>query len=416
MNKFWIILSHTYWNKVKSKTFIITTALMLGLIVLAANFENIAKLFSDDGKEQIAVIDQTDVLFAPLKESLESIEDDMELVVFSDSEEAGKNAVQEETYEALVTLSFNNEGLPNAVYFANDITNTRQQQVLQEQLQQLQIGIIIENAGIDPNVLASIQQPVQFDTVALDEGAKTMEEMFQAQGIVYVMVFLMYMVVIMYGTMIASDVATEKSSRVMEILISSAPPVAHMFAKILGIALVGLTQIGIFIGVGAGMIAVQRDELVGGLLDTFGFLDAPVSLIVYGIVFFLLGYLLYATLAAMFGSLVNRSEDANQAISPLIMLLVIAFIIAMSGLGAPQTSLVTITSFIPFFAPMVMLLRIGMLDLPVWEIALSIGILIATIIILGLIGARVYKGGVLMYGGSNMFKDIKKAIMLSKKE
>lgn len=416
MNKFWIILSHTYWNKVKSKTFIITTALMLGLIVLAANFENIAKLFSDDGKEQIAVIDQTDVLFAPLKESLESIEDDMELVVFSDSEEAGKNAVQEETYEALVTLSFNNEGLPNAVYFANDITNTRQQQVLQEQLQQLQIGIIIENAGIDPNVLASIQQPVQFDTVALDEGAKTMEEMFQAQGIVYVMVFLMYMVVIMYGTMIASDVATEKSSRVMEILISSAPPVAHMFAKILGIALVGLTQIGIFIGVGAGMIAVQRDELVGGMLDTFGFLDAPVSLIVYGIVFFLLGYLLYATLAAMFGSLVNRSEDANQAISPLIMLLVIAFIIAMSGLGAPQTSLVTITSFIPFFAPMVMLLRIGMLDLPVWEIALSIGILIATIIILGLIGARVYKGGVLMYGGSNMFKDIKKAIMLSKKE
>lgn len=226
----------------------------------------------------------------------------------------------------------------------------------------------------------------------------------------------MYMVVIMYGSMIATDVATEKSSRVMEILISSAPPVAHMFAKIIGIALVGLTQIGLFIGFGAVMIQARRDELAGSILNTFGFLDAPVSLIIYGVVFFLLGYLLYATLAAMFGSLVNRAEDANQSVTPMIVLLVVAFVIAMYGLVEPQTPLVTITSFIPFFAPMVMLLRIGMLDVPVWEVALSIGLLIGTIIILGIIGARVYKGGVLMYGGSKLLKDMKNAMMLSKKE
>lgn len=416
MNKFWIILSHTYWNKVKTKTFIITTALMLLLVVGAVNFQHIAELFSDDQKEQIAVIDETEALFAPLKESMESMNDDMELVRYTESEEDGKDAVQDEEFEALVTISLNEEGLPEAVYYANDVTNTQQQQAFQEQLQQLQTGLIIENAGIDEAVMAAMNEPVNFETVALDEGAKTVEEMFQAQGIVYVMVFLMYMVVIMYGSMIATDVATEKSSRVMEILISSAPPVAHMFAKIIGIALVGLTQIGLFIGLAAVMIAAKRDELVGGMLDAFGFLDAPVSLIIYGVVFFLLGYLLYATLAAMFGSLVDRSEDANQAVTPLILLLVVAFIIAMSGLAAPQTSLVTITSFIPFFSPMVMLLRIGMLDVPVWEVALSIGLLIGTIILFALIGARIYKGGVLMYGGSSLFKDIKKAMTLSKKE
>ena len=416
MNKFWIILSHTYSNKVKSKTFLITTALMLLLVIGAVNFQSIADFFSDDSKDRIAVIDETNTLFTPLKESVESVNEKFDLVAFSKSEEEGKKAVENEEYAALVTLALNDEGLPEAVYYANDITDAEEQQALQEQLQQLKVGMAIEQAGFDQEAIATINQPVKFETIALDEGAKTMEEMFQAQGIVYVMVFLMYMVVIMYGSMIATDVATEKSSRVMELLISSASPVAHMFAKILGIALVGLTQLGVFIGLGAIMIAMKKDELVGGMLDAFGFLDAPVSLIIYGIVFFLLGYLLYATLAAMFGSLVNRSEDANQAVTPLILLLVVAFLIAMSGLTSPQTSLVTITSFIPFFSPMVMLLRVGMLDVPVWEVALSISLLIGTIIIVGLIGARVYKGGVLMYGGTNPLKDIKKALMLSKKE
>lgn len=416
MNKFWIILSHTYLNKIKSKTFIITTALMLLFVVAAVNFQTIEDFFSDNSKDKIAVIDETDSLFAPLKESVENANEKMELVAYNESESAGKQAVEDEEYVALVTLSLNTEGFPQAVYYANEITDAEEQYALQEPLQQLKVSMAIEQAGFDQESVAEINQPVDFEIVALDEGAKTMEEMFQAQGIVYVMVFLMYMVVIMYGSMIATDVATEKSSRVMEILISSASPVAHMFAKILGIALVGLTQIGLLIGLGAVMISMKKDELAGGLLDGFGFLDAPVSLIIYGVVFFLLGYLLYATLAAMFGSLVSRTEDANQAVTPLILLLVVAFLIAMTGLTSPQTTVVTVSSFIPFFSPMVMLLRVGMLNVPVWEVALSIGLLIGTIIILGLIGARVYKGGVLMYGGTNPLKNIKKALMLSKKE
>src|SRR5699024_9145076 len=222
MNKFWIILSHTYSNKVKSKTFLITTALMLLLVIGAVNFQSIADFFSDDSKDKIAVMDETDTLFAPLKESTESVNEELELVAFNESEEEGKKAVENEEYAALVTLALNDEGLPEAVYYASDITELEEQQALQEQLKQLKVGMTIEQAGRDQEAIAVINQPVNFETIALDEGAKTMEEMFQAQGIVYVMVFLMYMVVIMYGSMIATDVATEKSSRVMELLISSA--------------------------------------------------------------------------------------------------------------------------------------------------------------------------------------------------
>src|SRR5699024_5163488 len=216
MNKFWIILSHTYSNKVKTKTFIITTALMLLLVISAVNFQSIADFFSDDSKDRIAVIDETETLFSPLKENIESVNDELELVAFSESEEAAKNAVESEEYAALVKLALNDKGLPEAVYYANDITDAEEQQALQEQLQQLKVGMAIEQAGVDQEAIAAINQPVDFEMIALDEGAKTMEEMFQAQGIVYVMVFLMYMVVIMYGSMIATDVATEKSSRVME--------------------------------------------------------------------------------------------------------------------------------------------------------------------------------------------------------
>ncbi|RDW19880.1 ABC transporter permease [Oceanobacillus chungangensis] len=416
MNKFWIIFAHTYLDKIKSKTFIITTALFVLLVIGSVNIQNITSLFSDESKDQVAVIDSSEVLFPPLKAGVESADDSLELIAFDGTEEDVKTAVQNEKYESALTIALNNEGIPEANYYASDITNTGMQQTILDQLQQLKVGLAIEQAGFDEAMISSINAPVTFNTIALDEGAKTIEEMFQAQGVVYIMVFLMYIVVIMYGTMIATDVATEKSSRVMEILISSASPITHMFAKIIGIALVGLTQIGIIIAVAVSAVSSQKDELVGGVLDMFGFLDTPTSLIIYGVLFFLLGYLLYATLAAMLGSLVNRSEEANQAITPLIMLIAVAFLIAMFGLSSPESPLITVTSFIPFFAPMVMLLRIGMLDVAIWEIAISIGILIATIIILGLIGARVYKGGVLMYGSAKPLKNMMKAIQLSKKE
>lgn len=416
MNKFWIILSHTYLTRVKSKAFIFTTLITLLLVVGAVNIQSIINAFSDEEKDEIAVIDTSDQYFAPLKQSVERASEDLELIAYKESEAEAKKQVQNEEYEALIIIFLNDEELPEATYYASNITNSGDQQVIQEQLQQLKVGVAIERAGIDPVELATINEPVPFNTIALDKSAKTDEELNQARGIVYVMVILMYLVVIIYGTMIINAVATEKSSRVMELLISSAPPVTHMFAKIFGVALLGLTQIGLLVLVAYSLVTFKESELTGGVLDTFGFLDAPASLIIYGIVFFLLGYILYATIAAMLGSLVSRSEDSQQLMMPLIFLIMIGYFIALYGLAAPETSLVTVSSYIPFFSPMLMLLRIGMLDVPAWEIAISIGILIGSIIILGLFGARVYKGGVLMYGKSNALKDVKKAIQLSKKE
>lgn len=418
MNKFWVILEHTYLNKIKSKAFLITTAILLLSVVVAVNFQTIADFFSsgEDEADRIAVIDESGLLFDLYQERVETTSDGLELDAFQGTVKEAKELVKEEEYHGLVVLEIQGDNGPSATYYANQMTDSSTQSVLEEQLQAIKVGISVEQAGFDEEIIQEINEPVSFELVSLDEDARSMEEMFQAQGIVYVMVFFMYMVVIIYGQMIAQDVANEKSSRVMEILISSASPVSHMFAKIFGVALVGLTQILLLVITGLFLINSKREELTGTLLDSFGLVDIRMDLIIYAIIFFLLGYTLYATLAAMLGSFVSRSEDVAQLITPMVILIVIAFFIAIFGLSAPESTIVTISSFIPFFTPMVMILRIGMLQLPLWEIGLSIGILIFSIIILGLIGARVYKGGVLMYGKSGSLKDLTKAIRLSKKE
>src|SRR5699024_832989 len=135
--------------------------------------------------------------------------------------------------------------------------------------------------------------------------------------------------------------ATEKSSRVMEILISSASPITHMFAKIIGIGLLGLTQILIFIAAGYLLISNKIKEYTSEIFEVFGFSSTSSSIYFYAVIFFLLGYFLYATISAMLGSLVSRVEDVQQLILPVIFLVMIAFFIAIFGLNAPDATFIT---------------------------------------------------------------------------
>lgn len=417
MNKFWIVLSHTYFSRLKSKAFIISTLIILLFLVGVANIQSIIKMFTGgDDTDQVIVIDESGELYTPLQIGISHVDEDIELTLYEKSVEQGKTAVQEDEYDALLVLALDENSLPIATYYENNASFSFIESTLEQQLQQVKTTIAAEQAGFDEATLESIYEQVAFEKIALDEGTKTDEELNQARGIVYIMLFVLYMAVIIYGQMIAMDVATEKSSRVMEILISSAPPVTHMFAKIIGIALLGLTQIVVFFIVGYSLISSKVNTLSGEFFEVFGFAEGSISIYLYAILFFILGYFLYATIAAMLGSLVSRVEDVQQLLMPMVMLIVVAFIIAMVGLGIPEAKFITITSYIPFFTPMIMFLRVGMLDVPVWEIVISVSILIGTIIILAILGARIYRGGVLMYGPSRTLKDFKKAFMLTKKE
>ncbi|WP_017472427.1 ABC transporter permease [Amphibacillus jilinensis] len=421
MRKFGVVLLHSYLSRLKSKSFMITTALFLLFIIAVGNLDFIMNLFDGDGSaDQVAVIDETEDIYPWLSEQIEQGEHTFELVDFEGTVEQAEADILSGEYVGVLSLQADDQDYFIANYHTDQLINQSVQNQLDNYLQQYKIALATNEAGIDQEVIESIYQPIVFETVAIETAdgrtARSEEEIGVARGLVYVMLFVLYFAVLTYGNMIAMDIANEKSSRVMEILISSSPPISQMFAKIAGIALLGLTQIGLFFVVGYYMIERVQDELVGGFFEVFGFSEIAVSTYVYAVVFFLLGYLLYATLSAMLGSLVSRMEDVNQLMMPVILLIVVAFMLSMFGINMPEASVVTVTSYIPFFTPLVMFLRVGLLEVPAWEVALSIGILIFTILLLAYIGAKVYRGGVLMYGKGSSLKDFKRALQLAKKD
>ncbi|MBN8209297.1 ABC transporter permease [Bacillus sp. NTK071] len=416
MNKFLIVLSRTYLNRLKSKAFIVTTVITLLMIFLITNISTIIDRFDTSEEDQVGVV-TTSNYFPLLQTQLNKMESNLVLKPFDGTEKEAQQAIEEGELDSYLILGENGAGEPTAVYKAETVAEQITPQLLESALQQVKSTIAAERAGVTQEQLLEIDQPVQFEKVALEKGAKTEEELNQARVFVYVLLFVIYFSVIFYGNMVAVEVATEKSSRVMEILISSVSPVKQMFGKILGIALLGLTQYTIIILSGYLFMKLQDEEVSQtGFLSFLDFSNLTVSLVVYAIVFFILGYLLYATILAMVGSLVSRAEEVQQLIMPIQFLIIIAFFIAMFGLGTPSSPFVTIASYIPFFTPVVMFLRVGMLAIPFWEVAISLALLIGTIIAFGILGARVYRGGVLMYGKSSSLKDIGKALKLSRRE
>lgn len=412
MYSFWIIFKQAFKTKAMTKSFMITTLVVVASFFLLANLPSIIESFNgnDNSQQMLQVVDETgqytEALQAQLNQQGSSIQVDASAL----SEEQLRADVESGDRDAFLVLEGDN-GI-TARYIAQSATESAQAAELENALQNLQTARVAEQLELEETELAQLFAPVGMEREALAESSKSQEELSQARGLVYILIMVIYIAVIYYPNMIAMEVANEKSSRVMEILISSVSPVKHMFAKIAGIGSLGILQMMIFAL--AGYLAIQSSgsDLTEGVFSVMGFSEVKFSTFFYAILFFLLGYFLYAVLAALLGSLVSRTEDVQQLMLPMMVLIIIASFIAFSGISMPEAGYVTIASYIPFFAPLVMFLRVGLLDIPLWEPLLSIAIMLLTIGILGWFGARVYRGGVLMYGSSQSLKDIRRAIKL----
>ncbi|KIQ95497.1 hypothetical protein LH47_00314 [Anoxybacillus thermarum] len=407
-NKFWIVFAHTYMTKLKSKSFFISTMITALIIFGIGQLDRIIEAFSDNDQKTIGVIDQTNGWYEALQAQMQSNKE-IKLVRHDENEEQAKKYVQTEKWYAYIVLHVKN-GQPKVAYYAKNIADSDVTHEIEQALQQVKIAMMAKQIGLTYDQINALYAPIAIEKVALEKHAKTEEQLEQARAIVYVLLFAMYMFVLMYGSMIMMEVATEKSSRIMEILISSTSPIQQLFGKILGVALLSLTQFVVIFAV--GYTSLQNSAMLSQLL---GMEELPISLIAYGIVFFLLGYLLYAMLFAVLGSIVSRVEEVQQMAGPVTMLVVAAFIMAMFGLNVPESPFITVMSFVPFFTPMIMFLRIGMLNVPIWEITLSLALLVATIAFLFVFGSKIYRGGVLMYNQASSWKDLKRAWQLTKR-
>lgn len=227
----------------------------------------------------------------------------------------------------------------------------------------------------------------------------------------YAMIFALYMVIMLYGQMVATNVATEKSSRAMEVLITSARPTSMMFGKVLASCLAGFIQIAAVFGSALLLYHINQDYWAGNPLVQSLF-NIPPELFVYMLIFFVLGFLIYAFLYGALGSTATKLEDINTSTMPLILLFVAAFIVSMMGMssGNVDSTLMKVCSFVPFTSPMAMFTRIAMSTVPLHEILLSIAILAASSAGIGVLAAKIYRVGVLLYGTTPKIGAILKAI------
>ncbi len=315
--------------------------------------------------------------------------------------------IKEKVAEGLAECAFVIHDLTSYTYYVDNLSmydfNT---ETADEILKNLYSINAMSARGISPEEAAEIlTSPVSHETESL--GKNQAENFFYT----YIMIFSLYIVILLYGQMVATNVATEKSSRAMELLITSAKPASMMFGKVIASCLAGLIQLTAVFGSAFLFFNLNKSFWADNTIITSIF-DMPLELLAYMLIFFVLGFFIYAFLFGAIGSTASKVEDINTSVMPLTILFVIAFIVVMSSMssGSVDNTLMLICSYIPFTSPMAMFTRIAMSTVPFYQIALSIGVLVVSVFGIGIFSAKIYRVGVLLYGTTPKIGSILKSV------
>ena len=435
MGKIGIIAGREFNERVRKKSFIITTILMpiafVAIMFVPALMMNIQ---SDDTRE-IVVVDQSGTIaeglqntnnlsFTPSDKSVEELtaeqQDIFGILIIGKDVATNPSNVQLLTYES------------STINIESEITEQIREIIESEKLKAYNIEDI-------DSILEAIQTPISLKVKQLGESGETKESSSMLNiALAYIFGFLIYMFVFLYGNMVMQGVIEEKSNKVMEVMVSSVKPFELMMGKILGIASVAVTQFVIWVvfilvvggaamsifGVGdmmaaasasaamdpAAMMGTQMPSLDDETLSILRTVTDPAYLLrILGgfLVYFVGGYLLYAAMFAAVGSAVDNEKDTNNLQLPITIPLILAIFVMMSAMQDPHGPLAFWFSMIPFTSPVVMMVRLPY-GVPGWELALSIGLLFVTFIAMVYLAGKIYRVGVFMYGKKPTFAELAK--------
>ena len=439
-----IIISREYLNKVKKKSFLVTTFLVPVLFAALCILPSLIMLGTKESSKNIAVIDRSGIV-APTLESGETATY-VVLDAATEDPESIKLKLSELGYDALLLISdIDTSGRTvSADVFSSKPMGMDLSENINGKINSAVESWRIEQSGIEnlKEIMKDVKANVRLHSYTLDsEGKEKVSESGVYMMVSMILGMIIYMFIALFGGMVMSSVIEEKASRVVEVLVSSVKATELMFGKIIGVALVALTQFFLWIVltlailgiVGAvsghnllqgadttqmvqtvgGLQAEQAEEVAAALSDQgeMGVIFSTLGNLPYGqilvcfVVFFLFGYMLYASLFAAIGSAVENEGDTQQLQIPITIPLLLGFFIAIYAFKAPDSALVFWGSMIPFTSPIVMLARLPF-GVPVWEIVLSIVLLIATFAVCAWISAKIYKVGILMFGKKSTWKDL----------
>jgi ABC-2 type transport system permease protein len=409
MRKIWSVIKREYLQIVKTKGFIIGT--ILGPVLMAALVlvPLIAQLASVGEQKTIGVIDVSGGIFPELGKKLDyKMKDGRKRYVLDEYAPTGDinalrtNLSQKVLAKELSAYLFIPKNILEAgdtEYVSLHVSDFEEIRRINEALNSVVIEKRLRKEGLDPEKIAGFIRRIGMKTIKVTAAGEE-EDTGGTFAVSYLLVLILYMTLFFYGAIIMRGVIEEKNSRVVEVILSSMRPFELMVGKILGIGAVGFTQYAIWALFGLSLTRYGRGWLLSAFpaASAFKMPSIPAYIFIYFILFFILGYFLYGTLYAAVGAMVNSEKEAQQLLMPLTMLLIVPMLLMMLVMRSPNSPISVILSLIPFFAPILMLLRICILLPSFAQVAGSIGLLVLTIVMMIWITARVYRVGILMYG------------------
>ena len=430
MTRLSLIIQREYLTRVRKKSFIILTLLMPFLMVALSLVPLWLSTLNDGSVKNVAVIDNTGI-YAPLLEST----DQFEFQIIGKADQQGSESRLGKDIFAILQITNDLNKDPRAVSLTSEKQTPMELQsiierTLNEKVTEQRLDELTHSSNVDTKAISQVRNiledrsVVSLKTLRMGDDGSVKESSTEIASIIGMMfTILIYMFILLYGNMVMQAVLEEKKSRVVEVMVSSVKPVNLLIGKIVGIGLVGLTQLAIwviltsvlFAGVSLFIANPEQAVAISSDMSDFnveGIMNTVMSinwfqLLVYFILFFIGGYVLYASIFAMFASAVDSEEDTSQYMTPVTLLIMFAFFAGFYSVSNPDGPLAFWTSLIPFTSPIVMMVRIPF-GIPFWEILLSLVLLYGTFLLISIFAAKIYRVGILMYGKKPSFKEMMK--------
>ena len=411
MKQFGKILKFELKGYMRNKVFVGITIFLVVAIAVVMFIPNIIAAFESDDEGDVTPTDLPTMLVYAEDENLSAIVKeyfgnafvDYNVKVAEGSVEDLKNDIISGSAECAFVMN----SASSYTYYVNNLSMYDSNTAIADTVLQevYRINAMVQN-GLTP------EQAGEIMSVQIESGTETLgKDQMQNFFYTYIMIFALYMVILLYGQMVATNVATEKSSRAMEVLVTSAKPTSMMFGKVLASCIAGFSQLVLVFGTAILLYNVNKEALSNPLIASI--FDIPIELFIYLIVFFVLGFLIYAFMFGAIGSTASKLEDINTSVMPITFLFIIAFMVVMFSMssGSVDNTAMLVCSYIPFTSPMAMFTRICMSTVAWYEIAISIAILIGSTVGIGVLSAKIYRVGVLLYGMPPKFSTIMKTVL-----
>ncbi|MBK7762625.1 MAG: ABC transporter permease [Bacteroidetes bacterium] len=433
MLKTWLIIQREYLTRVRKKSFLVTTFL-IPIAMVAISSIMIFMAVKSEQKQRIAVIDETGVF----TNKLDTTSSSYEIKYIAKSNDEKHTVLEKNESDILLHIYPIHNGVPDSIHIYKDGgVSLNAKQFLNSEVNNVFQMKQMQDAGINKEKIDSITElSLDVKSFDLQSNKETNTEISTVIG--YAMGFLIYLVILIYGMGVMRGVSEEKTNRIAEVIISSVKPFQLMMGKIVGIALVGLTQfilwlvltgvlhsflpflipgLGLSSSVGMSTAEMQQAQSASAsqLAPMLQMLYSQNWILLIGcfLFYFLGGYFIYAAMFAAVGSLVNEDpQEAQQMTLPVTMPIIIAFFIMMTATRDPNSTLAVFGSMFPLTSPIVMMARIPY-GIPGWQIALSMLFLVLGFIGMTWLGAKIYRTGILMYGKKVTWKEVYKWIRYS---